>query len=249
MMTALRVLRSTVFTAVMFGWGLIAGVVFLPILLLPPRHVRVWGGWWSQSVIALARYICGIRWRVVGLENMPAEGRIIFASKHQSAWDTLFFPAYFPGVASVAKRELRFIPLYGWYTWRAGTIWIDRSRGAAAIRGMVRGTVAALKEGRHVVIFPQGTRTLAGETRAYQPGIAALYGAADVPVVPVALNSGQCWGRRALLKQPGLITVELLAPIPPGLDRKTFMARLEDTLESATRRIEAEEAARRAAEG
>jgi 1-acyl-sn-glycerol-3-phosphate acyltransferase len=244
-MTAFQALRSVLFTLIMIAWGLIAGVVFLPILLMSRRTVRIWGGWWSQSVIALARYICGIRWQVRGLENLPKDGRVIFASKHQSAWDTLFFPFYFPGVASVAKRELKLIPLYGWYTWRAGTIWINRAAGPSAIRTLVRGTQEALAGGRHVVIFPQGTRTSPGETRPYQSGIAAIYAAAKVPVVPVALNSGLCWGRRALFKTPGLITVELLPPIPPGLDRKTFMTTLEAALEPATVRLEAEERARR----
>jgi 1-acyl-sn-glycerol-3-phosphate acyltransferase len=240
-MTAFQAVRSVLFTLVMITWGLIAGIVFLPILLTSRRSVRIWGGWWSQSVIALARYICGIRWQVVGLENMPKDGRVIFASKHQSAWDTLFFPFYFPGVASVAKRELKLIPLYGWYTWRAGTIWINRAAGPSAIRTLVRGTREALDEGRHVVIFPQGTRTSPGETRPYQSGIAAIYAAANVPVVPVALNSGLCWSRRALFKHPGLITVELLPLIPPGLDRKAFMAALEGALEPATARLEAME--------
>ncbi len=244
-MIAFQALRSVLFTLVMISWGVIAGLVFLPVLLTSQRSVRIWGGWWSQSVIALARYICGIRWQVIGLENLPGEGQVIFASKHQSAWDTLFFPSYFPGVASVAKRELKLIPIYGWYTWRAGTIWINRAAGPSAIRTLVRGTREALAGGRHVVIFPQGTRTASGEARPYQSGIAAIYAAAKVPVVPVALNSGLCWGRRALFKTPGLITVELLPPIPPGLNRKAFMAALEGALEPATARLEAMERDRR----
>lgn len=230
-------LRSLVFNIVFYAWATIAGIVLLPTLMLPSARVRDIGCWWSLTVMWLADKICGIRWEIRGQENIPP-GRVIFASKHQSAWDTFLFPAVFGQPAAVAKAELRLLPFYGWYTSRAGTIWVDRSKGAAAIRSLLRGAREALAVGRSIFIFPQGTRTLPGERRPYQPGVAALYSSLDLPVVPVALNSGQFWGRRAFRKQPGTIVVHCLPAIPPGLPREAFMARLEEAIEAETARLE-----------
>lgn len=229
--------RSAIFNAAFYGWSLILGLAFLPVLPFPSRVMRHAGGWWSGTVLWLARVICGIRWEVRGLENIP-DRPCIFAAKHQSAWDTLFFPAYFIEIAPVAKGELRFIPFYGWYAWRAGTVWIDRRAGAAALRLMIRGALTALKDGRHVFVFPQGTRTAPGEVRGYQPGVAGLYAGTNAPVVPVALNSGLYWGRRAFRKRPGIIVVEFLPPIERGLDRDGFLDALEGAIEPATKRLE-----------
>jgi 1-acyl-sn-glycerol-3-phosphate acyltransferase len=235
----MRFIRSTAFHVAFYAWGLTAGFLFLPTLLMRPVTVRLCGAWWSGTILWLAKAICGIDWKVRGLANVP-RGPVIFASKHQSAWDTLFFPAFFDQPSAVAKAELRAVPFYGWYSNRAGAIWIDRKAGGAAIRAMIRGARRTIGEGRPIFIFPQGTRTRPGETRPYQPGVAALYAGAGVPVVPVALNSGLFWGRRSFVKNPGTIVVECLPPIPPGLDRKTFMASLEDAIETATARLESE---------
>jgi 1-acyl-sn-glycerol-3-phosphate acyltransferase len=232
-------IRSVVFSIVLLIWSIPVGILFLPILLLPARYSLYWGGWWSGTALWLAKVICGIRWQVTGLENLP-EGAVIFAAKHQSAWDTLFFPAFFLNATPIAKSELRFIPLYGWYAWRAGAIWIDRKTGGAALRKMIKGTRKALALGRPVFVFPQGTRTLPGEVQPYQSGVTALYAATDAPVVPVALNSGQCWGRRAFVKRAGLITVELLPPLAPDLSRPDFLRALEEAIEPAAKRLEGE---------
>lgn len=237
-------IRSLAFNVAFIAWTAVLGVAFLPLLALPARVMRRAGGWWSRTALVLARAICGIRWRVRGADAIPA-GPCIFAAKHQSAWDTLFFPAFFGEISPVAKAELRFIPFYGWYAWRAGTVWVDRGARAAALRGMIRDARAALGEGRPVFVFPQGTRTAPEATAAdhpYQPGIAALYLATGVPVVPVALNSGLTWGRRAFVKRPGTVTVEFLPAIAPGLERDAFMAQLEAAIEGATRGLAAEAA-------
>lgn len=231
-------LRSALFNVAFIGWSAILGVAFLPLLPLPPAVMRRAGAWWSRTVLWLAGAICGIRYELRGLDNIP-DRPCIFAAKHQSAWDTLFFPAHFVEIAPLAKAELRFVPFYGWYAWRAGTVWIDRRAGGAALRVMIRGALNALKGGRHVFVFPQGTRTAPGEDRTYQPGVAGLYAGTDAPVVPVALNSGLFWGRRAFRKRPGTIVVEFLPPLAPGLDRDGVLKALEDAIEPATRRLEA----------
>lgn len=233
------VLRSAVFDLLFYLSCLVIGVAVLPGLVLPPWFMQGVGHWWSRYSIWLLKACVGTSWEVRGADRIPA-GPVIFASKHQSAWDTLFFPAYLGSPAMIAKKELRLIPLYGWYAWRAGTVWVDRARGPAALRSLVRGGRAALADGRPVVVFPEGTRTRPGEKVPYQPGIAALYAGAGAQVVPVALNSGLYWPRRGLVKRPGTIIVEFLEPVRPGLNRQAFMEALHDRIETATASLESE---------
>src|SRR4029077_9348061 len=164
-------------------------------------------------------------------------GPVIFACKHQSSWETLAFSRLVPNSAIVLKRELLFIPIVGWAMARVGTIAVERGDGAAALRGLVRQAKAAIAEGRSILIFPEGTRTPVGSQRAYQVGTAALYRQLGVPVVPVALNSGLFWGRRQFIKWPGVIDVEVLPPLQPGLGREAFMATLRERIEAASARL------------
>ena len=138
------------------------------------------------------------------------------------------------------KRELLWIPCYGWYARKAGMIPIDRGAGATALKAMLRRARAVMAQGRSILIFPEGTRTAVGTKRAYHPGVAALYTQLELPVVPVALNSGLFWPRRSFLKRPGRIVVEALAPLPPGLERRTFLTELQSRIETATERLVAE---------
>jgi 1-acyl-sn-glycerol-3-phosphate acyltransferase len=139
----------------------------------------------------------------------------------------------------ILKKELLAIPFFGWYARRAGMIGVDRKGGAAALKRMMADARAARDAGRPLVIFPEGTRTAPGAAARYQTGIAALYQMLNVPVVPVALNSGLFWARRAFVKQPGTITLEMLPPIAPGLPRDPFMRRLQDEIEGASKRLAA----------
>lgn len=231
--------RSLVFNVAFFASTLAFGVLALPMLAAPPAAVRRFGALWSRFVLRLLDALAGTGWEARGTGRIP-EGAVVFAAKHQSAWDTLFFPAYFGEPAMVAKWTLRLVPFYGWYAWRAGTVWLDRGKGARSLRAMVSGAREALAAGRHVVVFPQGTRTRPGETAPYLSGIAALYSGSGAPVVPVALNSGLYWGRRAFLKRPGTIIVEFLEPVPQGLARDRFMDELSRRIDAATGRLEAE---------
>jgi len=232
-------LRSLLFNTVFYLSSVVIGVGAVPVLLGSPSFMRRAGASWSHLVIRMLKTIAGTGWQVRGKDRVP-DGPVIFAIKHQSAWDTFFFPAYLDEPAMVAKKELRLIPFYGWYAWRAEAVWIDRSKGSRAIRTLIRGAEAAIKQGRSIVMFPQGTRTAPGEIRPYQAGIAALYRATKVPVVPVAINSGMYWGKRTFLKYPGSIIVEFLEPMPKGLDRGQFLEELATRVDSATSRLEAE---------
>ncbi|MFN3076024.1 MAG: lysophospholipid acyltransferase family protein [Alphaproteobacteria bacterium] len=190
-------------------------------------------------MLKLARWTLSLHFEARGLENLPT-GPAILASKHQSAWETFALHLLVRDPVYVLKRELFLIPLVGWLMWRTGMIGIDRSRGTAALKGMVRGAAKALAERRQIIIFPEGTRTAPGATALYHPGVALLYQNFDVPLIPVALNSGLFWGRRSFLKYPGTVLVEFLPPVPAGLSRREFLSQLRDRIEGASERLAAE---------
>jgi 1-acyl-sn-glycerol-3-phosphate acyltransferase len=181
-----------------------------------PRLVRyrIISGW-SRLMIWLARGILGIDWRVEGREHLPARPAVILA-KHQSAWETMAFQAIFPPQVHVLKRELLWIPFFGWGLALMSPIAIDRSRGVAALRAVARRGRERLAQGFWVVVFPEGTRVRPGERRPYQLGGAWLAAAAGAPVVPVAHNAGLLWPRNAFLKRAGMVTVRIGPAIDAG---------------------------------
>ena len=167
---------------------------------------------WSRLVIRLARVILGIEWRVEGREHLPARPAVIL-SKHQSAWETMAFQLIFPPQVLVLKRELLWIPFFGWGLALMSPIAINRARGMRALRTIARRGRERLSQGFWVVVFPEGTRVPPGTQREYHPGGAWLACAAGAPVVPVAHNAGLLWPRNAFLKRPGTVTVRIGPPI------------------------------------
>jgi 1-acyl-sn-glycerol-3-phosphate acyltransferase len=236
-------LRSALFNAGFYLWTVVMALGHLPLLPFVGRGFLVYSlDFWARSIMALMRVTCGIRLEVRGQANL-LPGPAIVASKHQSAFDTLVWHHLLPDPAIVLKRELTWIPIYGQIAMRLQMIPVNRGAGSKAVRTMVQGGKAAVAAGRHIVIFPQGTRTAPGsgtEQNPYHPGTAALYGRLKVPVVPVALNTGLFWPRRSFRRFPGTMLIEYLEPIPPGLGRAEFQALLQDRIETATRRLEAE---------
>ncbi|WP_395016089.1 lysophospholipid acyltransferase family protein [Dongia sp.] len=226
------VLRSILFNLLYGLWSAAMHVVCLPLLFASRRAVQAAGGIWIDGTLWLLKHVVGIDHRVIGAEHLP-QAAAIYASKHQSAWETLFLSRYLGFPAFVLKKELLSIPLFGWFMKKSGMIAVDRKAGASALRSMARQATETLEGGRSILIFPEGTRVAPGQSKPYQPGVAALYTQQKVPVVPVALNSGLFWGRRAFVKRPGTIVVQILPPIPPGLDRKLFMKELENRIEPA----------------
>jgi 1-acyl-sn-glycerol-3-phosphate acyltransferase len=170
---------------------------------------------WSLLIVWLARVILRIEWRVEGRENLPSRPAVILA-KHQSAWETLAFQHIFPPQVHVLKRELLWIPFFGWGLALMSPIAIDRRRGVAALRSMARRGQKRLEQGFWVVVFPEGTRVAPGESRDYQPGGAWLAAASGAPVVPVAHNAGLFWPRNAFLKRAGTVTIR----IGPSIDSR-----------------------------
>jgi 1-acyl-sn-glycerol-3-phosphate acyltransferase len=237
-------LRALLFNLVFYGVTFALAFVYLPLLLIPgkagTRVMMAAGRAWSALVLWLLKAVVGLGFEVRGRENLPA-GPMLIAAKHQSAWDTLMLPVLLGRPVVILKRELFWIPFYGWYAKRAGMIAIDRKGGGRALRAMLRAAkTRTVEDGRPLVIFPQGTRTAPGAKTPYQSGVAALYGDLAVPCVPLALNSGLFWGRRAFTKRPGRIAVEFLPAIPPGLPKREFLARLEAAIEPATTRLESQ---------
>jgi 1-acyl-sn-glycerol-3-phosphate acyltransferase len=233
----LQAIRSALFNLAMYVASAVICILLLPLLFGPMRWGQLAGVIWSSAILFLLKIICGLDHRVVGREHLPA-GACIVAPKHHSTWETLGIYTLVERRVAVLKRELTWIPLFGWYLLRAGSISIDRKAGPKALRAMLKqARERADVHAARILIFPEGTRTPVGASAPYHPGIAALYSHLNLPVVPVALNSGVFWGRRTFIKWPGTITVEFLEPIPPGLKRDVFMALLRERLETATDRL------------
>jgi 1-acyl-sn-glycerol-3-phosphate acyltransferase len=231
--------RSALFSVVALLWTSVLALLYLPLLLAPRRVMQRAAALWCRGLIASVGICCGLRWRVIGRENLPS-GAAIITAKHQSAWETLIFYVLLEDPIFVLKRELLKVPLVGWYMRKAGSIAVDRAAGFRAIKSLLPEVEEALADGSQVIVFPEGTRTAPGQRHPYSPGIAAIYARSHAPVVPVALNSGMFWSRRGFLKFPGLVTLEVLPSMPGGMDRDGFMKELERRIETATERLCAE---------
>jgi len=228
--------RSILFQIVFFLNVALITLVFLPLFVLP-RKAGIWPmKLWARITLVLLRVICGTRMEVRGRENIPTEGALI-AAKHQAAWETFALMPLLPDPAYILKKELFLLPLFGWYARKFQMIGIDRSAGTKALADIGVKGQAAIDEGRQVIIFPEGTRTLPGAEPAYKNGTAHLYHRLERPVVPVALNSGLFWPRGTIKRHPGTIVVEFLPAIPPGLGLKAFRNRLVDEIETASDRL------------
>jgi 1-acyl-sn-glycerol-3-phosphate acyltransferase len=225
-------LRSLLFNLGYFGFTTLMAIIGLP-MLCRRRWVVWYARGWTALILFWLKLTVGLDHEVRGLENLP-DGPFILAPKHQSSWDTLVLNHLVRDPSVVLKRELTWIPVFGWYLARAGNIVIDRKAGPSALRKLVTQGRAVVAADRPIVIFPEGTRGPIGGKLPYQPGVAALYAQLGVPLVPVALNSGAFWGRLTFTKRPGRITVEILPPIAPGLDRRRALSELERRVESAT---------------
>ncbi len=230
------ILRALIFNVFLHLWTVTMAILSLPTWLFSPVIVFRSAQVWAWGVMKLAEIFLGVGAEVRGREYLR-ERRVVFASKHQSSWETVKLSTLINQPSIVIKQELAQMPVYGYYFRRAGMIPIDRNKGISAIRGLIKMSKRRLGEGRSIMIYPEGTRTAIGEKPHYFPGIAALYSELDVPVVPIALNSALYWRRGSFTKIPGRIIIEALPPIPPGLDRKAFLAELEDRIETATARL------------
>ncbi len=235
-------LRSIVF-AIAFYALTAAMLLGYSYLLLGPRDRAMAAlKQHARAALWLQRKIVGTKFEVRGRDNLP-QGPVLVAAKHQSAWDTFALIPQLSDPALIMKRELLWIPFYGWFSAKLEMIFVNREAGPKALRQMVRDARARADDGREMVIFPEGTRRAPGAAPDYKPGAFLLYDQLKVPCIPVALNSGLYWPRRSVMRYPGTIVIEFLEPIPPGLNRADFSHRLQDAIERASDRLLAEAAA------
>lgn len=231
------VFRSIIFNFLFYLVLLLFLLLGSPTLIMPRiysiRALQLWG----RVSIWMLRIICNIKMEVRGQENL-ANGPLIIAGKHQSAWETFAIPPLLNDPCMVLKRELFYVPIYGWpYAFKFKMIGVDRAGGAKSLKDLIARGRAEIARGRQIVIMPEGTRKPVGAVPDYKPGAAALYTGLNVPCVPFGLNAGLFWPRRKFLRYPGTIVIEFGKAIPAGLPRKEFQKRLQDTVESITNQL------------
>lgn len=230
--------RSCVFAMLMVIATIIWAIACFGFLLLPYRQ-RYWMIIrWNVFIVYAAKYVCGIHWQIKGYENLP-DAPVILLSKHQSAWETIFYCWAMPRpMIFVFKKSLLYIPFFGWGLAMLRMIAIDRSKGREAMSQVIETGKRRLDDGQWVIMFPEGTRTEVGSQGKYKGGGAILAIGTKTPVVPIAVNSGDCWPRNAFIKKPGTITVSIGKPISPeGLNAGELMAQAENWIESEMRVI------------
>ena len=234
---AIAILRSTFYVLLqIIITPPYALVVLASYPLAPLNRYRVISGW-AHLMLFLTRTICGVRYRVLGAENIPKTPSIVL-SKHQSAWETLAFQQIFPPQVWVLKKELLNIPFFGWGLAMTSPIAINRRLGKTALKQIVRQGKDRLKKGLWIIIFPEGTRIVPGKKGKYGIGGAWLATNTGVPVVPVAHNAGVLWGKNSFIKFPGVITVSIGKPIDPtGMDVSELNTRVEEWIELEVARI------------
>lgn len=229
-------LRSLLYNVLFYAWLVALILIALPTFLLPRAALLAVVRFWARSSIWLLRMVCGTSVEYRGVEKIPT-GPLIVASKHQSMWETFALTQFFDQPLYILKRELLWIPFFGWYLRKAGMIGIDRTSGGKSLLEMVRRARDAVKGGRQLIIFPEGTRTAVDAPPQYKNGVGLIYAGCNAPCIPVALNSGLFWPRRNFMRYPGTLVVEFLDPLPAGLPRDEFNARVSGAIEQASRRL------------
>jgi len=244
-MRAIWALRSSVFIL----WMAVTVVPWATLMLLLSIF---WRGeklyWptmrWLRMAVWGARVICGVKYRVHGIERLPTRSdrlsAVVLAAKHQSTWETFAYPALMPHpLAYVFKRELLYVPFFGWAMGRLDMIHIDRSKRAEAWNKVAAQGKRLAAEGIWVIMFPEGTRTPRGEQGIYKSGASRLAIATGVPIVPVAASSAKCWPRKSFLLRPGVIDVSIGQPIPStGREAEELMREVETWIEAEMRRLD-----------
>lgn len=230
------VLRSVVFNVLFYINIVLWLVAAIPCFALPRRYLQALIVAWARCNMVLMRAVVGTRVEFRGLENIPPGGLLV-AAKHQSFWETFALLPLFDDAAYVLKKELTYIPFFGWLTLKARMVPIDRNGNISAVKSMMAKAKTLIDGGRQLVIFPEGTRRAPGAEPDYKAGTVALYRRLGAPCLPVALNSGLFWPRRRFLRYPGTLVVEVLPVIPAGLKADEFSKTLQGSIETASNRL------------
>ncbi|WP_455474107.1 lysophospholipid acyltransferase family protein [Bartonella sp. B30(2025)] len=227
------ILRSLLFTFAFYITTFLQMILYAPFYFLMPRK-KAWivPKTWARVTLFLQKYIAGTDYEIEGIENLPS-GAYIIAPKHQSAWETFGLVPHLDDPVLILKRELTWIPLFGWYMAKTQIIPINRTTPIKALKIIVQEAKKKVKQGRQILIFPEGTRRLPGQEPDYKPGIVALYNELKLPVVPIAHNAGLYWPRNNFRRYPGKIRVRILPPIEAGLSKREFLDKLIQKTETA----------------
>jgi len=227
-------IKSLIFYILLFLWTIIAGIVFLPFLILPKRMLYRPAYIWIQGILILLNAICGLTYNIKGEQFINVSETRIIASKHQSAFETLLLFFLIPNAIFIHKYELFFIPIFGLYLKKIDMISINRSEGVKALKKMILKSKQKTEKGYSLIIFPEGTRKLPGSKPDYKSGIAGIYSDLNTKVLPVALDSGLFWPKNSFIIKSGKITIEFLSPIQKKLSKEIFLETLKDKIETKT---------------
>lgn len=229
-------IRSALFNIAFWVWIGIIGGLTLPISCVYRPFALTVAKIWGHGTLWLLKVICNIRYELHGKEHIPNYPCIV-ASKHQSAWDTAIFWVLLEKPSFVLKQELIYLPIFGWNLLLQRSIYINRKTGASALKKMLREAISIKQEGRQIVIFPEGTRTIPNAEPDYKSGVSALYSSLELPVIPVGLNSGLLWGKNSFLKKSGVIQIEFMPPINAGMKPREFLTKLEQDIENSCNKM------------
>lgn len=226
-----------VFNVAMAALVCVVALVTGPFVLVLPRRFAIGvAEWWCRANLRLLKLIVGIDLEIRGVEHIPT-GAALVAAKHQSALETFGLMPSLRDPAFILKRELTWLPFFGWFLIRMKMIAIDRKAGSEALTRILGQAKLAAADGRQIVIFPEGTRRKVGEEPRYKHGVGHLYDRLALPCHPVAIDAGVFWPKGTLERRQGRSVIEFLEPIPAGLDRATFNALLRERIESGTRKL------------
>jgi 1-acyl-sn-glycerol-3-phosphate acyltransferase len=228
--------RSLLFNVAFYANLILWLIMLIPALLLPRRGFLRMAQLWARSSLGLLRVLAGTKVEFRGLEKIPAGGALV-AAKHQSLWETFALVTIFDDPTFILKRELMWIPFFGWYLKKVRCVPVNRKAGSQALVQMTAMAKDEARHGRQIIIFPEGTRRPPGAPPAYKYGVAHLYQNLGFPCIPVALNSGLYWPRRQFIRRPGTIRVEIMDPIAPGLPREEFFRLMQERIEESSDRL------------
>ena len=219
-------LKSLTFYILFYFGTITFFVLFSPVRFFDRTFVVKLTGFWTSSVIKLANLILGINYEIKGHENIPKNAPFVIASNHQSAWETFFFGAIFPGSVFILKNELKKIPIFAQYFKKLGFIFVKRDKAFDSLKVVLK-SIKKINKRRVFIIFPEGTRLLPGEKIKLNSGVFAIHKFIGLPIVPVSLDSGRFWKNKKFIKKSGTISVNIFPVITKELDKKKFLKILE----------------------
>lgn len=233
-------LRSLIFNIAAYTTLLIGCIVTSVVGVVSPKTtIKIWNYGFIPFLILLLKYLAGIKIEIRGRQYLQQQD-VIYAGKHESALETYILTNYLKRATFILKKELTYIPIFGWAQYFYGMIPVDRSAGSTAMKNMLRHAKERVNNKRPIIIFPEGTRRKPGAEPIYKPGVVLLYQHLNLPVVPMATNTGFFWAKSSFLRHSGTVIFEFMEPIPAGLNKQEFMVELQNRIETKCAELNAE---------